>query len=930
MGVCSSKSGAAPEAQETEFRLRKTADGRRLGDDSTKNLSAFAEDSGMSVGSEREVTRGEPIASLRPQTRNQEISKKDFKTKKKNAIAVEDDQVLEGDDDDVYRFDQSLLNSARAAMNEDEDADQNRSLLRRQSIVKAPNQTVAKPPVELSERLKRYEAEPKLKANELPVSYGPEWLAPPDIQRETTVRKPKKYSIGNLARGDHKLEPTNLTDKDFSDYAPGNGPWFNGPFPSMMASSAKQMGLAYGKFCVVGVITLFWVPNFLLYHRLLMNGTFQAYSRLLSAILSSLFMTRTVLNMNMELCRMFWRGSIVNSQVICSLIGAVGFFWQTLVIFTVGWLSDNRGIFSFLIAFGVGWFIVWRQDQRHEKQQRIRTVMGAFLALEKDAKHMAQLMGSPVVRTNDIQYMNAAPVWARYRPDELVPWLNNFLTQVWPFYNKAASELVREIVEPLMEQSRPSMLKRLTFKQLDFGENPFMVRSVSYVGKKAEDKGMSLDIDFAWAGRSNIVLAAKTHIGADINIAVKDLEIYTKLRVTLNPLVPLPSPLGGVVISMTERPIVEFHVELPSGLDVLYAAIDKWLEEFVAGLLGDMFIQPERLVIPLSFNFDPIVMPDGEVKPFKWYDHNVLQLRNTGVLKVTVVRAENVPSADLLSKTDPFVKMFVKKHGLQVNTTTIMNNEDPVWNEIFYIPVDDVDLRVLKVAMYDHDVDPLSSDDKLGATEVRIDTIKAATADGSEQELWLDFPEQVKGNVKKPPMKLLLNAQFISFGSDIAQNMFTGLGLLSVHVIRGRNLQPMDSNGLSDPYVKVKVPKFTLDSMDMDKGKILRGKRGKKGKKNAEAHDYTVYSSKIHYKNLNPEFNAMFEFSPASEDTKVSIELFDVDSTFPMGTKSKFMGNLEVPISTIIHHGGSMEARFKVGNAKSGELDIAFNWQPYT
>ena len=162
--------------------------------------------------------------------------------------------------------------------------------------------------------------------------------------------------------------------------------------------------------------------------------------------------------------------------------------------------------------------------------------------------------------------------------------------------------MLREILDPLMEASRPSMLKRLTFKQLDFGSNPFVVRNIKYVGKKGSDMATSIDIDFAWAGKSNIVLAAKTHIGADINIAVKDLEIYSNLRVTMNPLVPLPSPIGGLVISMTQRPVVEFHVELPTGLEWLYNAIDKWLEEFVSDLLGDMFIQPERLIVPLSFS----------------------------------------------------------------------------------------------------------------------------------------------------------------------------------------------------------------------------------------------------------------------------------------------------------------------------------------
>ena len=73
-------------------------------------------------------------------------------------------------------------------------------------------------------------------------------------------------------------------------------------------------------------------------------------------------------------------------------------------------------------------------------------------------------------------------------------------------------------------------------------------------------------------------------------------------------------------------------------------------------------------------------------------------------------------------------------------------------------------------------------------------------------------PEQVAGNVKKPPMRLLLNTQFIQFGSVAAKELFAGLGLLTVHVIRGINLQVMDSNGLSDPYVKVKLPVESMGS----------------------------------------------------------------------------------------------------------------------
>ena len=930
MGSCCSKSVDAPEAEETEFHLRKTADGRRL--ESAASLKSSEElrtsSGNMSGGISGILPRSDDDKHASTASKTQKPKSKDFKENKKSAPAASND------DDDMINDDIERIDTFAPRRN-DSLSDQTRKIVAATAddsslrLDVRDETTKMEEAVELSDRLKRYENEPKLAPNVLPKWEGPEWIAPPDIKQEDTVQKPKAYAIGDLSRGDHVLRERNVFDiADFSTYIPGTGPIFNGPTPEMLKSSAKEAGLNLSKIGMLAMLAMTYVPNVILSGNLSPDASTASYIRRLLAFASTILTVYVLLSSKREIERMFWRASLVQSQIVTAIVCAICFTWQVTVIYSIDWLSNNRGVFSFLFAFIGGWLVVRKHETRLQSRAEIDAVLSAFLEIEKNAARMTELMGLPAVRTNDMQYMNAAPVWARYRPDELVPWLNNFLTTVWPFYNKAVSDLLREILDPLMEATRPSMLKRLTFKELDFGENPFVFRNVTYVGTKAEGMATSIDVDFAWAGKSNIVLAAKTHIGADINIAVKDLEIYTKLRITLNPLVPLPSPLGGLTVSMTERPIVEFHCELPSGLDVLYNAVDKWLEEFVADLLGDMFIQPERLVIPLSFNFDPITMPDGEIKPFKWYDTHMLQLRNTGVVKVTVVRAENVPRTDLLSKTDPYVKMCVKKHGLQVKTSTMMNDEDPIWNETFYIPVDDVDLRKLKVSVHDYDSDPLSSETRLAMTEVPIDTIKAATEDGTEQQLWLDFPEQVAGNVKKPPMRLLLNTQFIQFGSDAAKELFAGLGLLTVHVIRGINLQVMDSNGLSDPYVKVKIPVENMGSSVplMDKKTAGKGKR--KNKKDDK--DCIVYTSKVHYKNLNPEFNAMFEFSPASEQGKVIIELFDVDSTFPIGTKSNFMGNLEVPIATILEHGGSMEARFKVGNAKSGELDIAFNWQSYS
>lgn len=965
MGACASKkTDDAPEAKRVKFRLRKTSDGRRL--DSSSDLSAYksrslsGEESLNDVSNsakertdkgggedEREAGQGGASTTGTVDVKPKKSTKtkgnktlKEYAPNERNRTGVADDDHLDEDVECLNLNDpninsvlkarsmKNLRSSSRYVRNSSSNSYSFMSkstLSREDSLAKVHHEsrtangpTAVNEEVVLSDNLKRYKGEPVLAPNTLPTADGPEWTAPPDVKLENKIRGPKQYTIGGHMKGDHSdLQRELLSKADFSTYVPGTGPIFNGPVPGFLGTSAKTLGVHVGKFAVAGIVIMSVLPNVIFLHRL------QAERLVFKWICFSFIVACNMLSFyaihafSAELKRFFWRATLYNSIAVCFALGMLCFGWQMMAIYSIAWLNGNRGMFSFLMAAIGGAWLVGRHEANIKRREAYGAVLAAFLEIEKCSQCMTALMGLPAVRTNEMQYLNAAPIWARYRPDELCEWLNVFLRRVWSFYNKAVSEVLRESLEPLMEASRPSILKRLTFKELDFGENPFVFRSVTYVGKKADDMGVSIDVDFAWAGQSEIVLAAKTHIGTDLNIAVKDLEIYAKLRISIHPLVPLPSPLGGLVISLTERPVIEFNAELPSGLDMLYNVFDKWLEEFLADIIGDMLIQPERIVVPLSFNFDPIVMPDGEVRPFKWYDSNILQLHNTGVLKVTVIKAENIPRCDLFSKTDPYITLQVKKSGVLVKTTVKHNDEDPTWNEVFYIPVDDAVLRTLKVAVFDNDNDPFGMDDKLAANELAISEI---ANEPNGKEIWLSFPEQIKGNKAKPPMRLLLDTQYIMFGSDAAKDLFSGMGLLSVTILRGVNLMVMDSNGFSDPYVKVKMPIEAIGSQISDKQT--------KGSKNTKR--FFEYVSKVHKKSLNPEFNEKFEFSPADADSRVIIELYDVDSTFPVGKKSNFMGNIEVPISIIIEQGGSMEARFKVCNATSGELDILFEWQSYT
>ncbi|XP_022981167.1 synaptotagmin-4-like isoform X1 [Cucurbita maxima] len=82
-----------------------------------------------------------------------------------------------------------------------------------------------------------------------------------------------------------------------------------------------------------------------------------------------------------------------------------------------------------------------------------------------------------------------------------------------------------------------------------------------------------------------------------------------------------------------------------------------------------------------------------------------------GVLSVTVIGAEELPSVDFMGKADPYVVLVMKKSETKVKTRVVHDTLNPVWNQTFDFLVEDAlhDLLILEV--WDHDT---FGKDKLG------------------------------------------------------------------------------------------------------------------------------------------------------------------------------------------------------------------------
>ncbi|XP_075864304.1 multiple C2 and transmembrane domain-containing protein 1 isoform X3 [Microcebus murinus] len=251
-------------------------------------------------------------------------------------------------------------------------------------------------------------------------------------------------------------------------------------------------------------------------------------------------------------------------------------------------------------------------------------------------------------------------------------------------------------------------------------------------------------------------------------------------------------------------------------------------------------------------------------------------------LDITLRRGQSLAARDRGGTSDPYVKF--KIGGKEVfRSKTIHKNLNPVWEEKACILVDHL-REPLYIKVFDYDFglqddfmgsafldltqlelnrptdvtltlkDPHYPDHDLG---IILLSVVLTPKEGESRDVTMLMRKSWKRSSKFQTQSVRL--------SDLHRKSHLWRGIVSITLIEGRDLKAMDSNGLSDPYVKFRL-------------------------------GHQKYKSKIMPKTLNPQWREQFDFHLYEERGGIiDITAWDKDA----GKRDDFIGRCQVDLSAL-------------------------------
>ncbi|EAY85694.1 hypothetical protein OsI_07062 [Oryza sativa Indica Group] len=534
------------------------------------------------------------------------------------------------------------------------------------------------------------------------------------------------------------------------------------------------------------------------------------------------------------------------------------------------------------------------------------------------------------------------PHWVKNPDFDRIDWLNKFVENIWPYLDKAICKTAKEIAKPIIaENTAKYKIDSVEFETLTLGSLPPTFQAyvpnqprlpisipLKYAsiqcnsnqtpvnrggeedelrefnwwkmpetsGRKRKKEGMKvyttdeqeliMEPSIKWAGNPNITVVVKA-FGLKATAQVIDLHVFALPRITLKPLVPSFPCFAKIVVSLMEKPHVDFGLKLLGADLMAIPGLYVFVQEIIKTQVANMYLWPKVLEVPIM---DPA---KAQKKP-------------VGILHVNIVRAVKLTKKDFLGKSDPYVKLKLTEEKLPSKKTSVKrSNLNPEWNEDFKLVVKDPESQALELTVYDWE--QVGKHDKIGMSVIPLkelipDEAKSLTLDLHKTMDANDpandkFRGQLTVDVTYKPFKEGDSDVDTSDESGTIEKAPDGTpeggGLLVVIV---HEAQDVEGKHHTNPYVRI----------------VFRGEERK---------------TKHIKKNRDPRWEQEFQFvceEPPIND-KMQIEVISRPPSIGIHSKEN-LGYVVISLADVINN-KRINEKYHLIDSKNGRIQLELQWR---
>uniref|UniRef100_A0A182JSB2 Synaptotagmin n=1 Tax=Anopheles christyi TaxID=43041 RepID=A0A182JSB2_9DIPT len=430
----------------------------------------------------------------------------------------------------------------------------------------------------------------------------------------------------------------------------------------------------------------------------------------------------------------------------------------------------------------MGWSVAWlitpvilsvaRESWRKTNDTRRSVAKASALANDKDVI---------LARLHDL------PAWVFFPDVERCEWLNRILKQVWPNANFYAKILIKESIEPNIQQALAGYkLNGFKFDRMILGTIPPRIGGVKVYDKNVSRNEIIMDLDLFYAGDCDISFALSGLRGG-----IKDFQIHGTVRVIMKPLISQMPLIGGLQIFFLNNPNIDFN--LVGVVDLLdMPGLSDILRKIIVEQVAAIMVLPNKLPIVLSDGVPALSlkMPEPE-----------------GVLRIHVVEAKDLMKKDISmlgkGKSDPYA--IISVGAQQFRTQTIDNTVNPKWDYWCEAFIHAESGQTLQVVINDEDA---GEDELLGRATVEISSV---TKNG-EIDTWLTLEQAKHGLVHLRMTWFKLSSEKADLRQALEETQHLRVtsmstALLTVFIDSAKNLPQARQQSQPDPYLVLSVGK---------------------------------------------------------------------------------------------------------------------------